>query len=160
MMIDPFSIIINLDYAEGLYCARLYQEAIAQLKKTLELNPEFARTRQRLSKFYMVNGNYAEAANEYATYRELIGDQDGARLIRVSFAKAGWPGVLRAITAKDQLSKLTRYEMVIFRVALGEKEQAFAELDKSYELFGPMLNIDPLLDPLRADPQFAEYLRR
>jgi hypothetical protein len=97
---------------------------------------------------------------EYATYREVVGDQDSARLIRASFAKAGWPGVLRAITAKDRLSKLTRYEMVTFRVALGEKEQAFAELDKSYELFGPMLNIDPLLDPLRDDPRFVELLRR
>ncbi len=158
--IEPFSIIINLDYAEGLRCARLYQEAISQLKKTLELNPDFVGTHQKLGKFYMTNGNYAEAANEYATYRELIGDQDSARLIRASFAKAGWPGVLRAITAKDRLSKLTRYEMVTLRVALGEKEQAFAELDKSYELFGPMLNVDPLLDPLRDDSRFAEYLRR
>ena len=124
--IDPFSIIINLDYAEGLRCARLYPEAIAQLKKTLELNPEFVGTHQKLGKFYMTSGNYAEAANEYATYRELVGDQDSARLIRVSFAKAGWPGVLRAITAKDRLSKLTRYEMVTFRVALGDKDQAFA----------------------------------
>ncbi len=158
--IDPFSIIINLDYAEGLRCARLYQKAIAQLKKTLDLNPDFVGTHQKLGKFYMTNGNYAEAANEYATYRELIGDQDSARLIRVSFAKSGWEGVLRAITAKDRLSKLTRYEMVTFRVALGEKEQAFAELDKSYEVFGPLLNVDPLLDPLRDDPRFAEYLRR
>jgi tetratricopeptide (TPR) repeat protein len=59
--IDPFSIIINLDYVEGLRCARIYQDAIAQSKKTLELNPDFVGTHQKLGKFYMTNGNYAEA---------------------------------------------------------------------------------------------------
>ncbi|HWO02220.1 MAG TPA: tetratricopeptide repeat protein [Blastocatellia bacterium] len=158
--IDPLSLIINLDYAESLYNARRYDEAIAQLKKTLELNTEFATTYQRFTKFYQAVGDYDEAARSYATYRELNGDRSGAALIRDSFEKGGWPGCLRALTAKDQVSKLSRYEAVEFFAALGEKDQAFAELDKSYEVFGPILRIEPLLDPLRNDPRFREILRR
>lgn len=158
--IDPLSVIINLDYAESLFQAHRYNEAIAQLKKTLELDAGFATTHQRFTKFYLVAGNHEEAARSYATYRELTGDQDGAKLIRTSFAKGGWQGVLQAITAKDQLAKLSRYETVMFRIALGQKDQAFAELNKSYEVFGPLLNVEPLLDPLRDDSRFAELLRR
>jgi len=55
---------------------------------------------------------------------------------------------------------LPRYETVAFLAALGEKEKALAELGKSYEVFGPLLRIEPLLDPLRGDPRFAVTLRR
>jgi len=153
-------VIINLHYAESLYYARRYDEAIVQLKRTLDLNPDFATAYQRLTKFYQVSGNHAEAARSFATYRELIGEPGSAKLIRASFAKAGWQGVLRAITATDQLAKLSRYEKVIFRVALGERNKAFAELNESYEVFGPLLKIEPLLDPLRDDPRFVEIMRR
>jgi len=157
--IEPVSLIINTVYAEGYFYARRYDDAIAQLKKTLELNTEFATAYQRLTRFYQAKGNYAEAARSYATYRELIGDREYAALIRESFAKGGWQGFLRAITAKEQLAKLSRYETVVFLAALDKKEEAFAELNRSYEVFGPLLRIEPLLDPLRDDPRFAEILR-
>ncbi|HMG32934.1 MAG TPA: tetratricopeptide repeat protein [Blastocatellia bacterium] len=158
--IDPLSLVINLDYAESLFYARRYGDAIAQLKKTLELNTEYAGTYQRFTKYYQANQNYVDAAHSYATYRELMGDRSGAALIRDSLAKDGWHGCLRAMTAKDQLGNLSRYDAVVFLTALGEKEKALAELDKSYGVFGPLLRIEPLLDPLRDDPRFQEILRR
>ncbi len=67
--------------------------------------------------------------------------------------------IVESLYAKEQLAKLSRYEAVVFLAALGEKEKAFAELTRSYEVFGPLLRIEPLLDPLRDDPRFAEILR-
>jgi tetratricopeptide (TPR) repeat protein len=158
--IDPLSVIINSYYADSLFYARRYGDAIAQQKKTLELNTEFASTYQRFTKFYMASGNYAEAATSYATFRGLIGDQQSAALIQESFNKGGWPAVLRAITPKEQLAKLSPYEAVIFLAAGGENERALAELERSYEVFGPLLRIEPLLDPLRGDKRFSEILAR
>jgi len=158
--IDPLSVIINLYYFDSLFYARRYDDAIAQLKKTLELNTEFAATYKRFAKFYMTSGNYAEAAKSYATFRELVGDQQSAALVRESFAKGGWAAVLRTITAREQLARLSPYEAVVFLCAAGEKERALAELERSYEVFGPLLRIEPLLDPLRGDPRFAEILAR
>jgi TolB-like protein/Tfp pilus assembly protein PilF len=158
--IDPLSVIINLYYADSLFYARRYDDAIAQLKKTLELNTEFAATYKRFAKFYMASGNYAEAAKSYATFRELIGDQQCATLIRESFTKGGWPAVLRAITAREQLARLSPHEAVVFLAVAGEKERALAELERSYEVFGPLLRIEPLLDPLRGDPRFEGILKR
>jgi len=46
---------------------------------------------------------------------------------------------------------------------LGDKEQAFAWLEKSYQERRDRmvwLNVDPLLDPLRSDPRFHDLVRR
>jgi tetratricopeptide (TPR) repeat protein len=158
--IDPLSVIINLYYADSLFYARRYDDAIAQLKKTLELNTEFPATYKRFAKLYMASGNYAEAAKSYARFRELIGDQQSAALIQESFNKGGWPAVLRAITAREQLARLSPHEAVVFLAVAGEKERALAELERSYEVFGPLLRIEPLLDPLRGDPRFEGILKR
>jgi hypothetical protein len=46
---------------------------------------------------------------------------------------------------------------------LGDKDQAFAWLGKVYEQRGARLvwlHVDPLLEPLRSDPRFADLVRR
>jgi hypothetical protein len=51
----------------------------------------------------------------------------------------------------------------IFHAALGEKDKAFAELNKSYERRESLmlrLKVDPRLDPLRDDPRYQDLLRR
>ena len=48
-------------------------------------------------------------------------------------------------------------------VELGEKEKAFAALNKAYENRSgglSWLKVDPLLDPLRSDPRFADLMRK
>ena len=48
-------------------------------------------------------------------------------------------------------------------LGLGEKEQAFAWLEKAYEArswYLTWLKVDPALDSLRSDPHFADLLRR
>ena len=64
------------------------------------------------------------------------------------------------MTGRESPTSLSRHNQVVFLAALGERDKAFAELSKSWEIFGPLLLVDPLLDPLRDDPRFAEILRR
>jgi hypothetical protein len=64
------------------------------------------------------------------------------------------------MTGLERPSSLSRYNLVVFLAALGEKDKALAELRKSYGVFGPLLRVEPLLDPLRDDPRFAEILGR
>jgi hypothetical protein len=50
-----------------------------------------------------------------------------------------------------------------FLVQLGEKDKAFAELDKALdnrEYLLLYIKIDPRLDPLRDDPRLNELIRR
>ena len=158
--IDPDSLIINRQYGVSLLFARQYDEAIAQLKKTIEMDANFAPAHSALSLAYQLKGNYAECVEEQAKYEELTGNQQSAALARESFARGGWQGFLRAMTGERQPSK---YKVATFHAVLSEKDKAFAELNKSYqehETILGLLKVDPRFDSLRADPRFAEVLRR
>jgi tetratricopeptide (TPR) repeat protein len=158
--IDPLSLICNARYGEGLFYARRYDEAVAQLEKTIELDSDFERAHRTLCAVYQAKGSYGKAVEEYAEGQELAGERQTATLVRDTFARSGWKGFLRAMTGLERPSSLSRYNLVVFLAALGEKDKALAELSKSFEVIGPLLRVDPLLDPLRDDPRFAEILRR
>ena len=56
-----------------------------------------------------------------------------------------------------------QYSLALIYAGLGEKDQAFALLEKSYrDHTVDMLTLyyDPLIDNLRSDPRFADLLRR
>lgn len=159
---EPLSLIINRSYGDDLLYARRYDEGIAQLKKTVSLDANFASAHISLSNAYWEKADYAASAEEYAKYQEVSGRQQRAALLREGFSKGGWEGFLR-IRVEDLRTSNTPYEVALYRAALGEKDEAFAELDKSYEdrEWGTvLLKVDPRLDSLRSDPRCDELVRR
>jgi len=55
------------------------------------------------------------------------------------------------------------YELALIHAALGDKDRAFAALDRAFtDLAPPLLwvKVDFLLDGLRGDPRFAALLKR
>jgi tetratricopeptide (TPR) repeat protein len=161
--LEPLSLPINWDYGRCLYMGRRYGEALAQLKKTLELDPGFSRARRTLAELYRINGDYANAAEEYAKSFELRGESQNAVLLRESFAKGGWKGYLRLVTAENSPLKENNSVRARAYLELGEKEKAFAELTKAYENRGSglaWLKVEPQLAPLRSDPRFADLMRK
>ena len=161
--IDPLSLIINRMYGHGLLYARQYDAAVAQLKKTIELDASFPSTHFTLALAYEAKGNRADCVEEFAKLHELNGEPQKAALVRDNFAKGGWLSFLRTMVGEGRLSNSSSYNAATFYVALGDKDKAFAELSKSYENREPSmrsLKVDPLLDPLRDDPRFADLMRR
>jgi len=54
-------------------------------------------------------------------------------------------------------------ELACLYIDLGEREKAFASLEKAYaahDLQLQYLGTEPDLDPLRSDPRFADLMRR
>ena len=161
--LEPLSLGINREYSEGFIFARRYDEAIAQLKKTLELDATFVSTHVSLGFVYQMQGKYAESVEERAKVRELQDNPQIAMQIRESFAKGGWEGFLRDQIEDRRISNPSAYVVAAFHAALGEKDKAFAELNKSYEnreYYMTLLKVDPRLDPLRDDPRFKELLKK
>jgi tetratricopeptide (TPR) repeat protein len=163
--LDPFSLIINKNYGDSLYYARRYDEGMAQLKKTIELNPNFPFAHQDLSSAYHKTGKYAESVEEFARYQELIGEAQAAAQVRESYARNGWQGFLRLITSELQPVKMTPDDLAVYYAALGDKDKAFAQLDRAYD-DGHLLWLkveplyDSLRDDLRDDRRFQELLRK
>jgi tetratricopeptide (TPR) repeat protein len=161
--IEPLLLTSNRLYGLSLLYARKYDEAIAQLKKTLELDASFAPAHDSLAQVYLAKGNYAESVEEFAKEQEFSGQPQNAVLIRESFARGGWQGFLRAMTGESRPANLPSYRVATFHAALGEKDKAFAELNKAYEnreFFIMLLKVDSRLDPLRDDLRFQELLKK
>jgi hypothetical protein len=63
----------------------------------------------------------------------------------------------------EKTKYIANYWVAIVYAALGEKEAAFAELEKAYQAhdwFIQRINSDPFMDPLRDDPRFKDLVRR
>ncbi len=161
--IEPLSLRVNHRYGEGLIYARRYDEAIAQLKKTLELDANFLAAHVSLGFVYQMTGNYAESVEERAKVRELRGNPHPRAQMGENFAKGGWEGFLRNQIEDRKTSNQAAYMTATLHAALGEKDKAFDELNRSYEnreYFMTLLKVDPRLDPLRDDPRYKDLLKR
>jgi len=163
--IEPLSLPINWDFGRFLYMSRRYDESMTQHKKTIELDPGFARAHRTLAEVYRVKGDYANAVEERARFFDLIGQSQNAALIRATFARDGWLGFLRLVTAENSPLKDSNNSWVVAKayLDLGQKDKAFAELNKAYENRLSSLcwlKVEPQLDSLRSDPRFGELLKK
>jgi hypothetical protein len=63
----------------------------------------------------------------------------------------------------DRGEYVTPFGIAWIQIGLGDKDQAFACLDKAYNDRSSgmiYLKVDPMFDPLRSDPRFTNLLRR
>lgn len=156
--LDPLSPIINTTLGENLYYARRYDEAAVQLRKTLEIDPDFYLARYLLGLSYEQKGMYAEAIAEFQKGRSLAGNNAAFMLGALGHTYAVSGRRHEALQALHELLKLNDaapYAIATVYIGLGEKQQAFAWLQKvpGWEVRW-MLRTDPRLDSLRSDPSF------
>jgi tetratricopeptide (TPR) repeat protein len=83
------------------------------------------------------------------------------------YAKTGRRQEALAIINRWKEGEKTRYVMnywvAVLYAALGDKDAAFAELEKAYEAhdwFLQRIKVDPFMDPLRDDPRFNALVQR
>ena len=166
--LDPLSLIIHTDMGFALYYARQYDQAITQLRTTLEMNRQFPLANLWLGRACQEQGRYAEAL---AAFREA---STGLGEWPVTIAAMGYVyGVSGQTTqARQVLAQLhqlaqhryvTAYGVALVYAGLGEYDHAFAWLQKAIEErthWLVWLPLDPRWDSLRADPRFVDVRRR
>ena len=168
LTLDPLSLIITTDIGEILYRARRYEEAIAQLQKAQQMDPNF-----RLAYFWQAAcmlklGRAAEVVVVMEQALSAHGDSPGIKcFLAVACALAGERE--RAQALYEQLQQLAQREYVppyyLGSVAaqLGALDDAFGHLERAYQErsgWVPWLKLDPMADVLRQDVRFSELLRR
>src|SRR5437660_523128 len=161
--IEPLSTAANINYALSLFYSGRIEESEAQLKKGVELAPDFWFSHFYLYSVYRFKSNYAQAVEELAKSKELRDETEAAKLIRESFAKGGWQGLLHAVTVGHAQMKMTPYTMAGFYAETGDKDRAFAALNEAVDKadqFFVFVKIDPFMRALRDDPRCPELLRR
>jgi TolB-like protein/Tfp pilus assembly protein PilF len=166
--LDPVSSIIHTDYGGTCLMARRYDQAIEQLRATVEIDPEFYGAHRFLGLALELKGDMAVAITEYERALELNDDPAGLGFLGHAQASAGRQDDARQILARLNDAAKTRYvqayAFAVIHLALGEKDKALEWLNKASEERGAtyfnFIKVDPYLDPLRGDPRFEALVQK
>ena len=131
--LEPLNLVYQANYGGSLAWARQYDEAIAYLEKTRELDEKFGPTLGNLTNAYQLKGDYAKAVETRAREYDLSGHGNNAAMVRDAFAKGGWEGYLRYMTGDKRPATVPFYGLAVGHTALGERDKAFEALKRSYE---------------------------
>ena len=165
--LDPLSLEINSDLGLSFFFARQYERAIEQFEKALEMDPNSIWTRFFMGWAREQKGDYEEAIEDYKKAAKL----DDSPLIMAAlghtYVMAGRRDeALNVLEEMKQLAAsrhVSSYHFAIIQAALGEKDEAFERLEKSYDAREEALvwlKVDPRLDTMRTDPRFIDLQRR
>ena len=166
--LDPLSLIISVAIGWAHYMARRDDDAVEQLRRTVELEPHYPVTYWILGLLLRKMGRYEDAITEGEKGVKLSG---ASPLMKAALAHtlAAAGNRNQAIAILDELTKLTEQKYVSpyffagIHVGLGETDRALEYLEKSYEDHSHWLiylHIDPSMDALRSNPRFQDLLRR
>ena len=165
--LDPLSLPINMTVGWLLCDAKRTDEGIDQLLKTLDMDPGFLVARVRLAYCYELKGSYDATIAESQKVFDLGAKSLGIGGLGKAYAMAGKRSeALNELAKLQDLSKQRYVPPSFFAfifAALGEKDQAFAWLEKSveeHELVMGRLKVDRGFDNLRSDSRFAELVKR
>jgi len=163
--VDPVSPVIGLTLGE-MYCRSSHcQQGIDQVQRTLTLHPDFAEAHMGLALMYGHLGMYQESL------RELKLDHESPA------SHATWVlGYVSAVGGhkQDALNVLEQWErhpewphressLAILYAALGDKDKAFANLERARQNHDPWMayvRADFALESLRMDPRYRDLIRR
>lgn len=164
---DSYSPNANAQLGWHYFYARQYQKAVAQLEKTIEMEPNFYLSYIFCGQAYTQQGKYPDAIRTFEKARLL--DEAPVVLGFLGHAYALGGEQDKAVAMLNSLANLkTRryvpaYCFAILNTALGNEDQAFHWLEKACqdknEWVG-WIKVCPELDSLRPDPRFRQLLER
>ena len=148
---------------------RQWDPAIEQLQHAIAIDPNFWFSYSFLGRAYEHEGKLPEAIAQFQRALDL--EKENAEIwsgLGNTYAVAG--NRAEAQKVLDHLKELSAhhwvapYNVAVIYAGLGEKEQAFALLERAYEdrsyYLPSFLTVDERLDNLHSDPRFADLKKR
>ncbi len=165
--LDPLSMIIAADNGVILYSSRQYDRAIEKFRAVLAMEPNFSRTGMVINA-YVEKGLFADALADIEQRRRAVGDGPWCWLaLAYVYGRSGQQvQARRALEKLEQLNRSQQIDPAVITwayIAVGDKEQALAWLEKAYSQHSNALitlKVEPGYDSLRSDPRFQDLLRR
>jgi len=164
--LDPLNPEVATARAWALYVARRYDEAIAVMQKSLDLEPGLAHGHMLLALPLAGKGSYAEALAEARKMAALAGDAPNfAGILGYIAGRAGERAeaqhILTALERRPPGN--TAFAIALVHLGLGHTDQALRWLQAAYEERAEwlvMVTPAPCFDPLRSDPRFSALMRK
>jgi serine/threonine-protein kinase len=169
--LDPLSPTIAVSAAWPFFYApppmRRYDRAIEELRKIIAADPQFSPAHALLALAYEQKGMFEQAIAEISTARQLDSNAYNTASLGHIYAAAGKR--IEAQRVLDELRELAKrqhvsaFNMALVYSGLGDKDQALAWMQKSYDVRDEdllVVKVYPRFDYLRSDSRFTDLLRR
>jgi eukaryotic-like serine/threonine-protein kinase len=160
--LDPLSRSIGAELGRDLEMVHRFDDALRQLRTTLEFDPKFARAHVYLCLSYISKRMPREATGECERAKALSGGYEGMGPLAYAYAAAGdrpkATAVLRELETRSRREYVPPWDMAVAHLGLGDFDGTFAWLDSAYTARDPLVTLalsDPIWDPVRGDPRFA-----
>jgi serine/threonine-protein kinase len=164
--LDPLHIVVNTYLGALLYFDGQYEPALKQLRKTLEIAPDFAEAHGYMFKIYLDEDRFNEARAALDRCRAITGQTaPGLQDTLLAAAEGRTDSARRMLAEFERLSQNGYFSPVMLacaHAAIGDREAAFRELERALKerdgalaylkTFGPF-------NSLREDARFAQLLR-
>lgn len=168
LKVDPLSLFANVSLAWAYYFARQYGAAVEQSSKALELDPQFIFAHWSAGVAYAQQGMLEEATRSLSqsvahsggglTFKSHLGHVHGLAG-RTDEARA----VLEELEQHARSRYVSAYHFALVHLGLEDHDRTIEHLERAVDEragFLAFLRVEPMFDPLRADPRFAELERR
>jgi TolB-like protein/Tfp pilus assembly protein PilF len=171
--LDPVNPLFHAVLAETYYFGRSYDAAIEEAQQVVKLHPASLSAQYWLGSAYREKKMYPQAIetfqNARAEVRKQMGSENPALLMAYGHTQAVAGNAAEARATLQQLRQLSATRFVpnlypaAIHVGLGETDEAFRLLDLAFqERIDRLvyLNVDPMADPIRSDPRFAQLMAK
>jgi tetratricopeptide (TPR) repeat protein len=172
IQLEPLSLRYNQNLAILFFFARRYDQALDQLRKTLELEPNYGPAHEWLGNTYEQKGMPKEAVAEWVTALKDRGQTERASNLEHIYATSGFAAAVQYLGQQqlkdvEEQSKRAGYvapaEYVLAYTRLGNKAEALNWLDQAVEVRDRLaleFKVNPLFDSLRNEQRFQAALQR
>ena len=164
---DPLGAINDNVLAAILFCARRYRETISEVRRHLQMDPDYVLARFTLASCEAEEGKLDEAISEYRKVLERGRATEVLGRLGNAQARAGRLLDARATMAElehiQQTEKIAAVALARVSVGLGEKRRAIEWLGEAaagHLTDVAFIGVDPAFDPLRREPGFQALCAR
>jgi serine/threonine protein kinase len=167
LQIDPLSTSMNGNLGSVFVFTHQWDKAIEQLHSSIDLDPNYWFDHYFLGRAYEQKGKYPEAI---AALKQAIAGEGTTEVwsslghaYAVSGKKEEAQNVIEHLNKLSAQQYVAPYNFAVIYAGLGNKDEAFAWLNRAYQERSYLLTyltVDERLGNLHSDPRFDELRRR
>ena len=166
--LDPSSLSVRRGVGWLSYYSRRYEHALYHLRRAIAMNPTSEDTYRVLGLVLMQQGAYAEAERAFREAITLSPDLSYAtagvaHVLALSGRRREAEALVAELEARARARYVTPVAFCIAHLGLRNIDQVFHWLERAYEDrrgWLTYLRVDPIFDPVKDDPRFAELVQR
>ena len=164
--LDPLSPILNMALPEVYTWERRDDDAIAEYKKIIALDPGFRGAYGNLGYLYERKRMYREALEQEQRESTLAGEADFFARLQKVYSTSGYPALVREELKKELEERASgKYRKAIgiasYYAMLSDEPHALEWLEKAYDERSSgmqYLAVDPQFDAIRPNPRYQYWL--